>query len=670
LKSYATGGHDVFGGFYRTGKQGDLNMKRKALGVLVAFAATAPAVVAPQLVVSAQAQPAGAQNAEYPDVPRGHWAYEAINKLSQAGVLEGYPDGNYYGNKPMTRYEFAVAIARLMGRITVPTQPTGEGRIGPVGPQGPQGPAGAVGPAGPQLPDLVFKRDIANFITRAEVNDLIAALRKEFADELARLGVRVDNLEGRVQALENRKPVPPRHALSLGLLHRLGNNYAISNNGSGIAGGIPGRAVVNGNRPIGPGGFTPQIPGRSIPNRRERVGATKFGYTDFELRLTDRISDRLSATAALRSLGNTNEDPWAGDSEGGFYLREAYAVADLSDKNAFLIRNLSAVLGRQRTKVAQGLLYDNDLAPTDQVHAMGNIGPVKLMGFIGSNDGSSTLGVGDFYTDPQYPGINRANPYLDSGAVRWLGAGNGARAGFGARPLAGGRFTEGNESLVRVSANLFRLGGRPVELGATKLLAGVQNEEGYGFDLSLPILGRNIGFEWVTKQRHMQGTGAGTGVGAGDNAYVVTIPVLRTGFLDLNAAYGAAGAGFSYFAASSANPYARTWGEAIFDRPLALGAPMINGAGGVGDLQSLAAKRTFDVNGSVRVPVSFLRRTPIDFRWYNASAPGVDLGSVWSVGSTFNLTPGVDLELKYGRYQVAGPTPSIPYWRLGANVGF
>jgi len=645
-------------------------MKRKALGVLVAFAATAPAVIAPQLVASAQAQPAGAQNAEYPDVPRGHWAYEAINKLSQAGVLEGYPDGNYYGNKPMTRYEFAVAIARLLQRQGPTTQAVkgDKGDRGDVGPAGPAGPAGAG--SNFVLPnDLVRTGQIANFITRQEVNDLIAALRKEFADELARLGVRVDNLEGRVSALENRKPVPPRTTLSLGLLHRLGNNYAISNNGLGTGGpGTQGNPFVGrGNPAIGIGGI-PTIPGRNIPNRRARTGATKFSYTDFELRLTDRISDRLSATAALRSLGNTQEDPWAGDSEGGFYLREAYAVADLTDKKPLIIRNLSAVLGRQRTKIAQGLLYDNDLSPTDQIHAMGNIGPVKLSGFVGSNDGASTLGG----ANSLYGGLR--NPYLNQGAVAYLGRGNGTFTGFGGLtgPLGNAAaFNEGNESLVRASANLFRLGGRPVELGASKLLAGVQNEEGYGFDLTLPILGRNIGFEYVTKQRHMSGTGGTTNAVGNDNAYNVTIPVLRTGFLDLNAAYGAAGAGFSYFAASSANPYARTWGEAIFDRPLALGAPMINGNGAVGDPRLVAAKRSFDVNGSVRVPVSFLRRTPIDFRWYNASAPGAgDLGSVWSVGSTFNLTPGVDVEVKYGRYQVAGPTPSIPYWRLGANVGF
>ena len=113
-------------------------MKRKAIGVLVALAATAPAIVTPKLVAPAQAQAA----AEYPDVPRGHWAYEAINKLSQAGILEGMPDGTYMGNKAMTRYEFAVAIARLLQKIPAP-QPPGGGTIGATGPKGDKGDTGA-----------------------------------------------------------------------------------------------------------------------------------------------------------------------------------------------------------------------------------------------------------------------------------------------------------------------------------------------------------------------------------------------------------------------------------------------------------------------------------------------------------------------------------------------
>jgi len=92
-------------------------MKRKALGVVLAIAATAPAIVAPKLVAQAQAQAAATAPAEYPDVPRGHWAYDAIDALSRAGIIEGRPGGVYEGNRPMTRYEFAVAIARLLQKI-------------------------------------------------------------------------------------------------------------------------------------------------------------------------------------------------------------------------------------------------------------------------------------------------------------------------------------------------------------------------------------------------------------------------------------------------------------------------------------------------------------------------------------------------------------------------
>jgi len=208
-----------------------------------------------------------------------------------------------------------------------------------------------------------------------------------------------------------------------------------------------------------------------------------------------------------------------------------------------------------------------------------------------------------------------------------------------------------------------------VSLGATKLLSGVQAQEGYSLDLSLPILGRTIGVEWVDQQRYFGGAKANGGFGSKPSAYNITLPVLRTSILDLNAAYGAADEDFEYFVSSSANPFARTWGEAVWDRPLALGAPLINGT--AGGATYMAAKRSLDINGTVRVPLTILRRTPIDFRWYNASGTGgAYLGSVWSVGSTFNLTPGLDVELKYGRYQVSGPTPAISYWRVGANIGF
>ncbi|MBD3173850.1 MAG: hypothetical protein GF320_01615, partial [Armatimonadia bacterium] len=49
-----------------------------------------------------------------PDVPWDHWAYDAIAELYDAGLLEGYPDGTFKGENNLTRYEFAMALARLL----------------------------------------------------------------------------------------------------------------------------------------------------------------------------------------------------------------------------------------------------------------------------------------------------------------------------------------------------------------------------------------------------------------------------------------------------------------------------------------------------------------------------------------------------------------------------
>lgn len=50
----------------------------------------------------------------FPDVPQNHWAYEYVATLAGNGVLEGYPDGNFDGARPMTRYEFAAMLYRAM----------------------------------------------------------------------------------------------------------------------------------------------------------------------------------------------------------------------------------------------------------------------------------------------------------------------------------------------------------------------------------------------------------------------------------------------------------------------------------------------------------------------------------------------------------------------------
>ena len=613
-------------------------MKRKvAMGVFLAVAAAAPAIVAPQLVTPAQAQ----ERAEYPDVPKNHWAYEALDKLSRAGILEGRPGGVYEGNKSMTRYEFAVAIARLLDKI-----PT----VGPTG--------AIVAPFDNstnerRLTDLEG-RPIPD-ITRAEVNDLITALRTEFATELERLGVRVDALEGRVSNLENRVAVPPRVTFTPSLLHRAGGASYINNNiGAG------GRVLANGDNGFGTG-----APAASPNGSSPRLRDGRYSYTDFELRLTDRISDRLTLNAAGRAILGTQEDNWL---DNNVSLREANVVADLSDRSPFGAKGLSLIIGRQRTKFAQGLLYDNDLAPTDQLQAQFNLGPFQVAGFWG---GVNNLGSGNNGND---------NPYLQGGAVANIGAvgglgtytndprvaNSGAIVGF---PTGVATRPDDPESAVRVGFNLFRISGNPVQVGISRLFSGATEQQGDSIDLTIPLFNRTVGVEYVRERRY---AGGATTPG-NPKAYNITLPVLRTRLIDLNAAYGRADDDFEFFLASSANPFARSYSEALFDRPMALGSPMISNQGAAGDPRYAAAKKVYDFSGTFRL----LRRLPLDFRYYEAKGSErlgggrIDLGNVFTVGSTFNLTPGLDLEVKYGQYnpKLAG-YDTLKYVRIGANVGF
>ena len=103
------------------------------------------------LVVGAASTTFAAQN-PFTDVPADHWAYDAVAQLAKDGVVTGYGDGTYKGDKQITRYEMAVMVARAMANSN-----------------------GA----------NVSGNDKA----------LLDKLAAEFGDELNNLGVRVANLE-------------------------------------------------------------------------------------------------------------------------------------------------------------------------------------------------------------------------------------------------------------------------------------------------------------------------------------------------------------------------------------------------------------------------------------------------------------------------------------------
>lgn len=140
----------------------------------------------------------------FADVPTDHWAYAAVDKLQKAGIVIGYPDQTYGGKRPMTRYEFAVAIARMMDQV-------GKGGGGDTFDHS----------------TLATKSDLQNYVQKGELADYakkgdlagfakvedVATLRKmvdEFKAELVAIGVdidaikkRLDDLEKRVKAIED-----------------------------------------------------------------------------------------------------------------------------------------------------------------------------------------------------------------------------------------------------------------------------------------------------------------------------------------------------------------------------------------------------------------------------------------------------------------------------------
>jgi hypothetical protein len=543
------------------------------------------------------------------------------------------PNGTYMGNKPMTRYEFAVAVARILDKVG---GAGGTGATGAPGATGPQGPQGEVGPPG-QIPD------VSQFVKRKELTDAINALRNEFAPELKALGVRVDDLDKRVTDIESRLAKPPKLTITPSMLFRAGSsNYNLSK--------------------------APAILGGQGGDFEDDFFNTQhqFSYMDFSLRLADRVSDNVTLNAEIRSLTGNQEDPIGlinnlGSIAGGiggvggvagviglntnFYLRQANAVVDLN--------HFKLIAGRQHTKIAQGLLYDNDYLPTDQFQGMFSIGPVNVDAFIGSTN--NNLGVAPYQlSGPALAFAALGGPNGYTGFPSYAGSGGIGGIGNNVR-------LEDSESLVHGSVDLFKIAGKPVQLGASYLFSGVADQKGWGADLTLPLFNRNVGIEYVNQKQYADGTNSD---GA---AYNITVPVLRTKSVDLDVAYGRANDDYEYFLSSAANPYARTWAESIFDRPIALGAPLINGTGGGAGAPLMAVKKAWDINGTLR----FIKKLPINLRWYNAKgSDDVDLGNVWSIGTNYQLTQGLDLELKYGQYDPKGDVESLKYFRIGANVGF
>ena len=64
-----------------------------------------------------------AASKRFSDVPDNHWAAGAVQQLAEEGILKGYPDSTFRGDRPITRYELAVALARFAEFIEARRKP-------------------------------------------------------------------------------------------------------------------------------------------------------------------------------------------------------------------------------------------------------------------------------------------------------------------------------------------------------------------------------------------------------------------------------------------------------------------------------------------------------------------------------------------------------------------
>ncbi|MBF0543886.1 MAG: S-layer homology domain-containing protein [Candidatus Riflebacteria bacterium] len=126
-------------------------MKRLSIIVVLAFVLSA---------TMASANP-------FSDVPFSHWAYDAVSKLAAKNLIQGYPDGTFKGEKPVTRYALAMVTAKMLANVE----------------------------------QMLEKGVGSNLVTKSDLQTL-EKLTVEFADELALLGVKVTALEDDMQVVK------------------------------------------------------------------------------------------------------------------------------------------------------------------------------------------------------------------------------------------------------------------------------------------------------------------------------------------------------------------------------------------------------------------------------------------------------------------------------------
>ena len=394
---------------------------------------------------------AQAASGPFADVPTDHWAYQSVDTLQKAGIVIGYPDGTYGGRRPMTRYEFAVAIARLLAQMNKPNPP--------------------FDPSG-------LEAQIAN---NASAIQALQQLVAGFQAELTRLGVDVAANTARLDALEARVG---RDEGILGSVVKEQDRFKVTGDVNFIAVGDASR------RRDGAGNYLPFLDQNGVyqgaTGTQDRLLASSDVYEDILLHLRGKLSDTATANVDLdfgnylSQVGNTAAFPgYSAGSLAPSELRPGSLTAGNEYANVYKAYLDAAVklgplggaqllvgrFGNQYTKYTlkqvDADIYTN-LIQTDSGDIIGDgaavnlkLGPAKVNAFAvkmsadqftqpyGGSVGVATTGVAGNPFNPPTTGPAQTRPggLIASNHAAALNQGYGVRATFGAPEAATLGFT-------------------------------------------------------------------------------------------------------------------------------------------------------------------------------------------------------------------------------------
>ena len=341
---------------------------------------------------------------DMPDVPFTHWAYDAVDELTDIGILQGYPDGTYKGQRTLTRYEFAEATVKLVhylenyvdektaaleagvdaaearaiakdeaakavAAIKLPTFDMTMDQVrAAAAAAGAQAAKDALAGMSPGVTKAEVQAMIDGAVRNLVTKDYVDNLAAEFRADIQELGVDVDDLMYRVDQLEAK------------LAALDGRVTALENKPDKVTGNLKWR--VGSSEAVEDYYDDEYSEWINYPSNWER-----FSNLEVRVNIDGKISDK-----AQGHIGIWRPDATYDWDNRGTHIDTAYV--DVQDG---LFKGVDWRFGKQYYKTGCGLTWDNDLMPTEGVKANFKLGGINITGLLGFSDFSQ----GYFWSDPE-----------------------------------------------------------------------------------------------------------------------------------------------------------------------------------------------------------------------------------------------------------------------------